>query len=381
MQFRRVSAFLIKFAIMKKLLPILLICISHYSNAQISLGSSDFESANDTFRVSIADPATLVDLVTTGANTTWDFSTLVPQSQNVDSFLSVANTGAIYSIYFINIAFNTNRANIARSGGQIPVIPGSPITLSDPFQFYYKNTSAYKQVGVGLTVSGIQTPIAFSSQDILYNFPVDFADQDSCNSAYSLSVPSVGDYFAEQKRVNNVDGWGTLITPFGTNSVLRVVTQLTGEDSIYVSTLGFGLSIPRGLTKEYKWLGVNQGIPLLQINTQVVGANEVVTAIRYRDNLPIISGIMNPSNFENTVITPNPSSSDAALVIDSKSSDNITVNVLNTIGQQVYSINKPIVIGKNKFDLSELNNLNEGVYTFQIQGNLGQETVRWVKTN
>ncbi len=227
----------------------------------------------------------------------------------------------------------------------------------------------------------IQTPIAFTSQDVLYNFPVDFGDQDSTNSAYSLSVPSVGDYFAQQKRVNNVDGWGTLITPFGTNSVLRVVTQLTGEDSIYVSTLGFGLSIPRGLTKEYKWLGVNQGIPLLQINTQVVGANEVVTAIRYRDNLPTISGILNPSNFENTLITPNPSSSDAALVIDSKSSDNITVNVINAIGQQVYSLNKQIVIGKNKFDLSELNNLNVGVYTFQIQGNLGQETVRWVKTN
>jgi hypothetical protein len=366
---------------MKKLLPILLICISHYSNAQISLGSSDFESANDTFRVSIADPATVVDLVTTGANTTWDFSSLVPQSQNVDSFLSVASTGTIYSLYFINIAFNTNRANIAKSGGQIPAIPGLPITLSDPYQFYYKNASAYKQVGVGITVSGIQTPIAFSSQDVLYNFPVDFGDQDSTNSTFSLSVPTVGDYFAQQKRVNNVDGWGTLITPFGTNSALRVVTQLTGTDSIFVSTLGFGISIPRGLTKEYKWLGVNQGIPLLQINTQVVGGNEVVNEIRYRDNLPIVAGIMNQSDFENTLITPNPSSLDAALVIDSKSNDNITVNVFNAIGQQVYSINKQIVIGKNKFDLSELNDFNVGVYTFQIQGNLGQEIVRWVKTN
>ena len=366
---------------MKKLLPILLICISHYSNAQISLASSDFESANDTFRVSLADPATAVDLATTGANTTWDFSSLVPQSQNVDSFLSVSSTGTIYSIYFINIAFNTNKANIAKSGGQIPAIPGLPITLSDPYQFYFKNASAYKQVGLGITISGIQTPIAFTSQDVLYYFPVDFGDQDSTNSAFSLSVPTVGDYFAQQKRVNTVDGWGTLITPFGTNNVLRVVTRLTGADSIFVSTLGFGISIPRAVTRQYKWLGVNQGIPLLQINTQGTGVNEVITEIRYRDNLTTIAGLMNQSNFENTLIAPNPSSSDAALVIDSKSSDNITINVFNALGQQVYSINRQIVIGKNKFDLSELNDFNVGIYTFQIQGNLGQEIVRWVKTN
>ena len=55
--------------------------------------------------------------------------------------------------------------------------------------------------------------------------------------------------------------------PYGTFDALRVMTTIGERDSIYIDSLGIGFNTPVVTTKEYKWLGLSQGVPLLQINT------------------------------------------------------------------------------------------------------------------
>jgi hypothetical protein len=78
--------------------------------------------------------------------------------------------------------------------------------------------------------------------------------------------------------MNFVDGWGTLKTPFGIFSVIRIKSLISQRDSLYIDSLGTGFPMQRTIT-EYKWLGKNSGIPILQISEEGFS----VTAI-YRDS-------------------------------------------------------------------------------------------------
>ncbi|MBK7855805.1 MAG: hypothetical protein IPJ79_13750 [Bacteroidetes bacterium] len=171
---------------MNKLLSAILIVTASNAAAQISVTSTDFHSAGDNILVSNEAITTPVDITTTGASQTWDFSYFIPETQDTLSFLDVASTGTTYSLYFANLSFNPNRSNIATDYGNIPAIPGSPITITDPYSFYYKSTTQYKQQGLGATISGFQTPVAFNNKDILYNFPIDYLDADSSDSDWSF---------------------------------------------------------------------------------------------------------------------------------------------------------------------------------------------------
>ena len=78
-------------------------------------------------------------------------------------------------------------------------------------------------------------------KEIIFNFPIDYNDVDSCSSDGSLAIPSLGYFGLVRSRVNTVDGWGSITTPFGTFNALRVRSVVNEMDSIYVDSLGFGL--------------------------------------------------------------------------------------------------------------------------------------------
>ncbi|MBE7509118.1 MAG: T9SS type A sorting domain-containing protein [Bacteroidia bacterium] len=325
---------------MKHLYMIAALCFACLgSKAQITLTQNDFAGAGDDIVVSHADVNTPVDITTTGANQTWDYSSLVPASQDTSSFLSIGSTGGTYSLYYANVGFNSNRSNIAVSGGDIPNIPNLPITLSDPYSFYYKSSSDYRQQGLGITISGLQTPIAYSSKDILYTFPVDYNNADSCNAAWDISIPNLGYYGFTQKRVNHVDGWGTLITPYGTFSALRIRTVLAAHDSLYADTLGFGYGMDRAVVTEYKWFGQNQLIPLLQITTMDMTGLEVVTDIAYRDSVRNNVGIAQLSANTSVQIMPNPATDYINVEINSSKSQELNLTVTDALGAVAYQDN------------------------------------------
>jgi hypothetical protein len=253
--------------------------------AQITIGQNDFANANDTDRVSMAVIPNGLNYQATGADTTWDYSFLQWNTQQVDKLLNPFNTNTLYALYFANVGFNSNRSNIA-SQGTLNFSLASILTLNNVYNFFYKNSSSYVQQGMGISIDGIPTNISFTDKDVLYKFPVNYGDTTfTSNSKFSIALPQVGGVAHIQTRTNQVDGWGNLTTPFGTFPVLRMVTQIVSSDSVYIDTLHYGLKIPLPEVREYKWIGNGQKEPLLQVNTSVVLGFETITSIVYRDSV------------------------------------------------------------------------------------------------
>ena len=251
---------------------------SGISFSQIVITKNDMPVAGDTLRTSITYTITN-DYTLTGPNYTWDFSNLQPLNQKIDSFVSKSQTPLLYQIYFSN-------ATLASPQPDISLIPNLPIT--DVFEFYKSSTASFSDLGYGVTVSGAPIPLKYDNPEIYYKFPLTYGNpMDSSLSSFSFGVPDLGYISTVRKRINVVDGWGTLTTPFGTFQTLRVKSEVFSHDSIYVDSLNYGTAIDRHIT-EYKWLGTNQRIPLLQINSE-----GLITTVTYRD-LPRNS---NPSGY------------------------------------------------------------------------------------
>lgn len=352
---------------MKKIyLLVLGTLFSLVSNAQITISSADLPDALDTFRVSSGQAFTGMDINLTGANTTWDFSQLTSTGQTVDSFLTVGSTATVYSIVFFDNIINPNRANQAVRGPSFNF--GTTINVSDVYNFYYNSTSFYKQVGFGAAVNAVTIPVLYSPHDIVYNLPMHFGDVDSSDSGYELDLTStIGIYYkVNRTRHNTVDGWGSLTTPFGTFDALRVLTTIGERDSIYIDSLGFGFNTPLVTTKEYKWLGLGQGIPLLQINTT---NNGVVTQITYKDSLPSIINTVTPI-VKNPIssIFPNPCAGKAVLQYELEQSSNVSIDVLNATGELVQHISEQKMEAGHHLSLlnNENGQLSPGVYSVRL---------------
>jgi len=357
----------------------MLLTFSGYSFSQISIGTGDFAASGDTLRVSITNVAPAnTSLSTNGVNALWDYSGLVPASQDLDSILAVTSTGAIYSIYFANFSFNTNRANLAARGVDLSAAGGA-VPITDVYNFYYNSSGSYKQIGFGANISGVSTPVPYTNKDIVYTFPCNYGNTDSSDSNYSINVPSQGYAEGQQHRVNHVDGWGTVITPFGTFNALRVVSELTGSDSVFISNFGFGFSFPRTKTREYKWLTTNGKIPVLQINVNVNGQNETVTSIRYRDIYRDLTvGLTNNPQPIDARIFPNPSNGGAVTIaLSNLKNGQCEIGVYAINGSLLKSISKNAVQGRIVLD--ELNDIADGYYTITVRGELGTASLNWLK--
>ena len=286
-------------------------------------------SSGDTIRLSIASPATPgIDLTITGPNTTWDFSQLQWTSQTVDTFFSVSSTGVFAFIFFTS--------SFATKGPDIAAIPGFQVT--GVYNFFGKTSTLYQQNAIGAYLNAIPAPINYTPKDVIYRFPLNFTDQDTSNSAYGISLPNLGSYNATQTRINNVDGWGTVITPFGSFNSLRMKSELTGRDSLYIDSLSTGFAFDRPLTREYKWLATGMKVPVLQINTQELGpGNETITSILYRDSVRFLPvGVEEQNILSLATIYPNPAIDKLTISIPLAKSVKLHYELISNSGQLIY---------------------------------------------
>jgi len=369
---------------MLKKLPLAIILITSLAGsaqAQITITSADLPVANDTFRISNGLITPAIDPIPTGPNHTWDFSMLEYTSQDVDSFHTVASTGATYSFIFADLPFNNNRSNQAHKGMNLPAIPLGGVTITDMVNFFYKSSSVYHQTGSGATINGIGVPIPYTDKDRVFSLPLNFSDTDSCYSSYQISIPNLGYYGHEQTRISEVDGWGTLITPYGSFNTLRVKSVITPYDTIYADSLGFGMGFALPPTVEYKWMGALQGIPLLQINTTLdpFGGGEVVNSIVYRDSIRTTTGIgetpITPVSLTFDLY-PNPSTGIFTLEFSSPVNQAASVELYSTEGKKVAELWKgDLNQGVNKlFINTNLRMVAAGSYF--ISATAGNETFR-----
>ncbi|MCX6251714.1 MAG: T9SS type A sorting domain-containing protein [Bacteroidetes bacterium] len=256
---------------MKKIAALCILLLFRVSGfTQIVIDQSDMPVAGDTLRVSIAT-AIPGDFTKTGNDTTWDFSELSAMNQLVDTFVTKQSTPVLFQLAF-------PAANLASPGG-VPALPG--IAIQNPYTFFENSESFFGNLGFAfsVTLNGFPLPATapYNNPDKYYTFPLNINSNWNSTSSVNLSFPGLASFYTSRSRESQVDGWGTLITPFGTFSTLRVKSHLIEYDSLFLSTPGIGLPVLRDIT-EYKWLANGKGIPLLQINQE----GPVTTAI-YRD--------------------------------------------------------------------------------------------------
>lgn len=303
---------------------IVLICLLLFknSNAQIIINNTDMPSVNDTIRVSKAFPYVGINIDSTGIDYFWDFSELVSENQELDTFLNVTNTSLVYFAVFYN-------ANLA---GKLPAfsipIPTQTLNFSNGYTFLKKTNSVYSQLGFGSELNGVPLPIKYSNEDIQYKFPLEYGDTDSCTFKYNVQIPNLGYFEETKKRKNVVDGWGTLKTPYGTFEVLRVVSYLKIKDSIYYDAYNFGLAINRTET-EYKWLGKSKDIPLLKITKN----NFTISEIIYIDSARVSTNVDNTINTDDFLIYPNPAFD--YIVFNSKIDNIFKIEIIDAMGKSM----------------------------------------------
>lgn len=250
--------------------------------AQITVNQNDFASAGTTVYLSTGQLNPFLNFSATGANMRWDFSSLRSSGQRQTDFLHVSATHFVYSLYYADIFFNPNRSNIALEGTDIPL--SQALGITNPYTFYYKNSKMYKKVGYGGELAGLPVPLAMTIPDTIYQFPMNYGDSHSGRSAYSMTIPGVLTSAYSQVRNTTIDGWGTVITPYGTFDVLRSKSEVFGTDSVFIDSLGIGINVPRPKVTEYKWIAKNEKVPVLQINTSTIFGAEIINLILFKDN-------------------------------------------------------------------------------------------------
>jgi hypothetical protein len=339
---------------MKKIiLTIKVASVFFVAGAQITIDSGDMPSVNDTIRISSALPDQGIDVNTTGPNQNWDYSGLAPVSQRIDTLLSVSSTGTAYAFFFIDNAFNQNRANLAIYEGDQP--SGGGIIITEAYSYFYKSSASFKQVGVAGKLNGFPTPVAFSPHDVIYNFPLNFNNQDSSNSGLTFNLPNTFYYEYSQTRQNHADGWGSLTIPYGTFPTLRIKSVINGRDSMYVDSLATGFAINRPLLTQYKWLGKQQDLPLLQISTQTNFGIPVVSLVDYRDSARTLTAVEENNVKPLAVNTyPNPFNNYVNVQYTLIRSATVEIEITDMQGRMVYSQTLP--------------GQNPGVYQYIIGG-------------
>jgi hypothetical protein len=248
-----------------------LVLIENQSFAQITITQADMPSANDTIRFSNANVTAGLPFLQSGPNQTWDFSSLVATNQDIEPYKSSLQTP--YAFFFLGV--NKYGRKVADSLGV------AAFQFKDIYNFYKKSSSAYEVEGIGLKYTGIPLPAYYSLTDKLYQFPLQYNDRDSSNFKFTISLPGLGSYSQVGYRINTVEGWGSVTTPFGTFNCLKVKSFVFSADSLNLS--GFPLKFNRR-TIEYKWLANGKKIPILEISgNATAGGGFTPTTVKYRD--------------------------------------------------------------------------------------------------
>lgn len=301
---------------------------SVYSQPVIT--SDDMPDSNDTFRLSFWTPqqgTNPFDFSVTGPASTWDFTWLSSEEQEIDTFFSPLQTPPSYNFVFTNpIIYPDNFAQLAQRSQSLPQQPGGggggggggQITFSDAYDFLKKNNTEYAMVGNAFKLNDIPSANAFDQNDVIYRFPLKYDDNFSSPSRYNILIPEFIEYYHRQIRTTVVDGWGRLFTPKGEYEVIRVKSEIVATDSIIFlqAPIVFPFVVP-STTIEYKWLANGLAVPALHIVTRTgsgfgPGGNQLaITRVAYFDTAPPGNYIWNSvqdqnANDNHSIVFPNP---------------------------------------------------------------------------
>lgn len=331
-----------------------MLCIGMTTKAQITITNADLPQGTDYYLMSTANPTSIAigDLATTGANTNWNFD-LQSNGQVIDTTYDISDSPPLYYLYFLTSDYADNTVP------DITFIPG--LTVTDVYNFYNLTSTKLEQTGFGATINSVPLPVYFSPKDLLYELPLNYGDTYSSNTAFNVSIPTFGAWFETRDRTNEVDGWGTLQGPLGSQQVLRVRSDIQYVDSLSVDISPFPLpAVPRHVI-EYKWLAASEGLPILQITTNEFLGTETITQIKYRD-VPTGFEQMLADN-QSFVLYPQPAANVVTIVNPFSNEQNVELYLTDATGRIVKSISN---INESLIQL-DVRSFPAGIYLMTLQ--------------
>lgn len=354
----------------RNLFLVIVVFISSGMLAQITISSSDMPNAGDSIRVSITNSVGGIDPMLSDTNYLWDFSALTPNSQRFEKFDSPLTFTSPF-----NLLFNPLNTSYGKDNYTFTTIPLPGVSLTAAYDFLKESSSNLKQIGAGYTINGAPIPFLYTSSDYIYRFPMGYSNTDSCDYKYGLPIPSIGYYGQTGHRVNMVDGWGTLITPYGSFQTLRIRSAIKAIDTIYVTTFGVGSNIPRPLKYEFKWLAIGSKIPVLQIDANVTGSNLTTTNVQYMDSLrsgvPQVGISEHSTENFNLKVYPNPCIDNFMVNYHLSKSSVVKISISDVLGKTSTLISNKIQTAGTHQDLINIIDwgLSPGVYLLKIRTN------------
>ncbi|MCK6650515.1 MAG: T9SS type A sorting domain-containing protein [Bacteroidia bacterium] len=329
------------------------ILLAFASNAQITITTADIAGPFTSIRQA-NDTVTAVSAGTAGASQTWDLSALATDTEDTMTFLP-ANYGPNFAAFpGANLAIK-----MKQQGG-------------DAYVFANNSASSLTFLGTHANIDFNGTPVTVNQfntpAEILTNFPATYNSTFNNNytqfAQFYLGVdPGIGvpvDSIRLKSvisKTSTVDGWGSVTTPLGTFSALRVVTTKYNSDTLDAQIFGFwnNVQATQDSSKTYTWWANGIGFPLAEITVDFSDVPQSATWLKVSP----AAGINEYTNTLNVNIYPNPAQN---VVYFATKADKVnSVQVFDINGKLVRSFN--VTNDISTLDISELSN---GLYTYSI---------------
>jgi hypothetical protein len=335
--------------------------LSVLSHAQITITSAHMPSPGEQAPVSMrTTPGSAITGHTlNGAGVTWDFSNITKQEQQIRSYISPTSS----SIQFLCIAIFNNpldpahNATVARAGESMSP-PMGTIQITDVYEFFQNNSQSYNLVGRSSSLNGTPTCVRNVPVDTIYKFPLEYGNSHTSFSAFDINIPTIGYYGQTQTRYSIADGWGTIITPFGTFDALRIKSVLDIVDTLYYDSMGFGFKFPHTET-HYTWLTNDHKIPVFAVEEK--GQNFGGTIAYWIDTLNN-TGINNLSATFPFEAFPNPASQSITVNINDPELYGKKIILIDLNGKEYLNI----VMTRSATEIS-LTGIPAGVYLLKTE--------------
>ena len=272
---------------MKKILFGLSVFFTFNSYSQISITSANMPVSGDTLRFSTAllDTSVLLNYQNNGANQIWNFDSLRVISQGVQRFISSSQTP--YNSVPTNRIGLLFADTISLGGSSVNDVYNFITSSSTDFSIDYRAVSV--PTGFALfPVLRIQDP--YIDKDEVFQFPLDFGDRDSSTFDFVFNNSLLGVYYGSSGyRINEVDAWGTITTPYGTFNTLRVITDMVSLDTVGFS--GQNIAVPSHV-RTYQWISNGERVPVMTVNGLVIAGTFVPNSVEFRDSVRIVEPLL-----------------------------------------------------------------------------------------
>ena len=295
-----------------------LLSFTLYANicfGQMSISASDFPAKGDTVRYSNSS-SFFTNFTATGPNFTWNYPELSAQSQTLVEHINPDEADVFTQSLFGSSVLPTYRATYFLPARELPLATVSNLVelpIDEIYRFYRKTNQEMTVVGLSISAGEFAVGKRADTIEIAYKFPMTFGQTYSSNGYVNLDFSAFAPFALKQyrQRDSEVDGWGTITTPYGFFDCLRIHHVIQELDSILID-LGEGpqwtpIDIP--IIHEYEWWTKEQNGPILKVKANEIFGFQVVNEIQYRDNFrPNLNVGLSENQRIEPHVYPNPSS-------------------------------------------------------------------------